>query len=54
MKVIQETVDSENYLEILLTQQEVKKINRNEIVSRKVELEEEVTNVGVRLIQPGE
>ena len=54
MKVIQETVDDENYLEVLLTQQDVKKVNRNEIVSQKVEVDEEITNIGVRLIQPGE
>lgn len=54
MKVILETVDQETFLEVILTQEELKKIEKKKIASQKVEIDDEVVNVGVRLIQPGE
>lgn len=54
MKVINEYVENEEYIEVLLTKEDIKKIENKKIVSQAVDVQDAIINVGVRLIQPGE
>ena len=49
MKIVQEKVDKENYLELCISPQEFDLIKNYFIISKKVMFEGEETNIGVKL-----
>jgi hypothetical protein len=49
MRIVQEKVDKENYLELCISPRELELLRDYMIISKKVFLEGEITNVGIKL-----
>ena len=54
MQIIQEYLDTESFIEVVLTKDDVNRIDNGRIIAQRVQIEEETINIGVRLVQPGE
>jgi hypothetical protein len=54
MEVIYETLEEEIYLEIVLNKKDLRLLEEKKIVSSLFEMDDQIVNLGIRQIIPGE